>query len=805
MKLFFPPIFKNYGVLGLNARNLLYIKPHNARKSIAFADDKLKTKSFLSTRGVPTAKVFAKIETRSQLQTFDFSTLPSECVLKPNNGFGGEGILILRGRKKGQFLVTGKKPISDQELREHIEDILDGKFSVSNKVDTAFFEQILVPHKCFVPLRPAGLPDIRIIVFNLVPVMAMLRIPTAESEGKANVHLGGVGIGIDMGKGVTTHAAQYHHIVKELPHGIATKGIELPYWDEMLEIAANIQHVTNIGYLAVDLTLDAEKGPMLLEVNARAGLMVQIANMAPLRARLERVQGLTVRSPQHGVQLAKELFGESGDRTKKKVEKPILGPEETITIAGTDFTLEEVCGIAPEQEETVFSSDLLDELLEREAAERIEETSNLYKVKFTLAEKKIASHVRRGTVQGAFRILIGRRDLQGFLIDPSKKTRSQSLVASVLKKDLRGTDRILADIDKALPVLKYLRPTNLEEELVKIRADERYEPLFQMRMITADLDELRGTLNAIQTDTSPLGILLQKKKKELLLRIDLLKSRGNPEKLTQVSELLFGSPSPTLTRFAAEHLSSRIACSLPPPENELISAEDAKHMFEKILEDYGLHDWSVQIKTSMVSDCAVGGRKVYVRKNARFSEAHIRSLIAHEIETHVLTAENGASQPYMILRRGCANYLDTQEGLAIWNQIQVLPEHHEKRYAHAKNVLGIAFAKTHGFADLRKYLHEDLSMSPEKAIRKAIDFKRGCTRAAEPGAFTKGLSYFRGFRAIEKYVKDGGDLRRLYIGKIALEDLELLKSLPELRKPVLLPKSLRAKEQPSKSSKKPRK
>ncbi|MDP7069436.1 MAG: sugar-transfer associated ATP-grasp domain-containing protein, partial [Candidatus Peribacteraceae bacterium] len=164
------PFPSSRGVLGLNARSLLYIKPFNLKKATALADSKLKTKAYLAARGVPVAKLYGRIETRDQVWSFDFSQLPDECVLKPNQGFGGEGIILLRGKdKRGRFLRNGKTPITEQELREHIEDILDGKFSLKGVNDTAFFEQILKPHNCFARFRPVGLPDIRVIVFNLVP------------------------------------------------------------------------------------------------------------------------------------------------------------------------------------------------------------------------------------------------------------------------------------------------------------------------------------------------------------------------------------------------------------------------------------------------------------------------------------------------------------------------------------------------------------------------------------------------------------------------------------------------------------
>ncbi|HRH94222.1 MAG TPA: sugar-transfer associated ATP-grasp domain-containing protein, partial [Candidatus Peribacteria bacterium] len=396
----------------MNARNLLYVRPYNPRKAVAFADDKMKTKAFLSARGIPTARVYARIDNREQLRNFDFSSLPDTCVLKPNYGFGGEGIIILKGRKNGEFLEQGKHPVTKKRMIAHIEDILDGKFSVNGMPDAAFFEKILISHECFLPFRPAGLPDIRIIVFNLIPVMAMIRIPTPQSGGKANVHLGGIGIGMDMSKGTTTYAAQYHHMVTELAHGTPVRGIEIPYWEEMLLISSRIQQMTNIGYLAVDLTIDEEQGPVLLEVNARAGLMVQVANLAPLRARLERVKGIQVSSPEKGVRLAQELFGEKTNRRPREAgdEKPVLGIRETLSFVGEEYSLDVECAIAPESERTVFSPELIDELRQHKLLD-VAEAADTYRAKFTLGGRKIQTAVFAGKTGEPVRAVIGRRDL----------------------------------------------------------------------------------------------------------------------------------------------------------------------------------------------------------------------------------------------------------------------------------------------------------------------------------------------------------------------------------------------------------
>lgn len=797
------PFFSSRGLLGLNARNLLYIKPYNPRKAVAFADDKLKTKAFLAARGIPVAKLYARIESHEQLKTFDFSSLPEECVIKPNNGFGGEGIMILRGRKNGAFLEQGKRPVSDKELREHVEDILDGRYSISGLPDTAFFEKILVPDEAFAPFRPSGLPDIRIVVFNLVPVMAMLRIPTAKSRGKANVHMGGIGIGIDIATGKTTFATQYNRIVHELPHGGSPAGIAIPGWEEILLIASRIQYITNIGYLAVDLTIDEEMGPALLEVNARAGLMVQVANLAPLRARLERVQGVNVTTPEKGVRLAQELFGKKHrrhDEGGEEDERPILGTVETVSVSGAGSAMEIPAAIQPDRDRSVFRQDLIDELLRVHLIEKEEGKEDLYRIRFVLGGRKLQSVIRSGDVaHHDVRAIIGKRDLAGFLIDPAKGTVTKPRSVAP-KEDLRAIDKLLAQFDRELMVLKPLKPVNLSEERERLAADKRYEPIFQYPPLPEDAAEIGERLRMLRTDDSPLGTLLRKKAQELLLRIELLEARGDARRFTQCSSMLFGLPQADLVTAASSILQSQVACDLPPHPDDLLTAAEAVPTFAAVLERYGLHDWQVSVRKKLVADCTVGGNNVYLREGALFSRMHIDALIAHEIETHVLTAENGDHQPYQLLRRGCAGYMDTQEGLAIFNQNRVLSPHHDKRYGPARSVLAVAYALDHSFADTRAYLEDALGYRPEKALSKTIDVKRGLRDTSEAGAFTKGLVYLRGLRAIEQFVTGGGNLASLYVGKVALEDMDLVRQIPELRPPIILPSFLR-----SAVEKKPRK
>lgn len=788
------PFLSSRGVLGLNARNLLYIKPFNPKKAVALADDKLKTKAYLAARGIPVARIYARIETRKQLSTFNFDSLPDHFALKPNFGFGGEGILIIKGRTKdGRFLRQGKHPMSNREMIEHIEDILEGRFSINGMPDTAFFERLLVSHECFTPFRPAGLPDLRIVVFNLVPVMAMLRVPTAQSGGKANVHLGGVGIGIDVAKGITTHATQFNNIVPLLPHGASPSGFEIPFWDEILLIASRIQYYTNIGYLAVDLTIDAEQGPVLLEVNARAGLMVQVANLAPLRTRLERIEGAPVSSPEKGVRMAQDLFGEKvhAKQSNSVPAKPVLSLRETIHVAGDGLTIEVPVAIALDYERTTFSPELVSELVEKGALERTETDEDTYRAKFTLEGKKIQTLIQSGDVAiPGVRAVIGQRELSGFLIDPSKK-KEASLVRSKVKENLQAIDRLLAQIDREFLLLKLIKPVNLEDERRILEQDASYSPMFQYPEISGDIDDAERRLQNLAIDDSPMGQLLSKKRDSLLERFALIRARGDSEAFTQASKELFGEPTDDLLADARSYLATQIACDLPVPPDEMIEAKKAAALFTQTLEGYGLHDWDVKIRDTLVADCTVGAQSVYVRSGAKFSKEHLHALIAHEIETHVLTSENGAGQPFELFRRGFGHYLDTQEGLAIYNQNRILSANHERRFSPAKGVLALEFALSHSFAETRAFLFEELGYTKEKALTNTMQMKRGLQDTALPGAFTKTLVYFRGWRSIELFVSGGGDLHRLYIGKITLDDLALAERVPGLKPPVLLPLFLR--------------
>lgn len=335
--------FKNSRkLLGMNSRNLQFIRPYNRRRAKRLADDKLFSKRVLRKNNLAVPKLIAKIKTREELENFDWNILPDSFALKPNRGFGGEGIVVVYGRSKkqpGAWVKADRSRVTISDLKNHIQNILDGSFSLSGIPDIAFFEERLQLLKLFKPYAYKGIPDIRVIVFNKVPVMAMLRLPTQESGGKANLQQGAIGVGIDMATGITTTAIQgKNKFIEKLSNSrLALSGIRIPYWKGILTLATRAQEISHLGFLGADIAIDKELGPVILELNARPGLSIQLANLAGLKERLERVTGLKIKTLEKGVRVGMDLFGgEVQEEVEEISGRKVIGTVEKVKLIGKE-------------------------------------------------------------------------------------------------------------------------------------------------------------------------------------------------------------------------------------------------------------------------------------------------------------------------------------------------------------------------------------------------------------------------------------------------------------------------------------
>ncbi len=283
---------RDAGLLGMNRRNAEYIMRYNHRSAYPLVDDKLLTKRLAEEYSIPTPRLYHVIEYHGDLAGLkDVLADRRNFVVKPARGAGGSGIVLINERTKSGFIKQNGEAISWIDLTYHISDILSGIHSLGGLEDRAFIEALIQPDPVFDAVNYHGVPDIRIIAYRGVPVMGMLRLPTRESDGKANLHRGAVGVGIDISEGTTLAGVHRAGIITHHPDtGHPLTGIPVPHWDVMLSIAARASDMTHLGYLGVDLVIDLERGPMLLEMNARPGLQIQIANQMGLRRRLELIE-----------------------------------------------------------------------------------------------------------------------------------------------------------------------------------------------------------------------------------------------------------------------------------------------------------------------------------------------------------------------------------------------------------------------------------------------------------------------------------------------------------------------------------
>lgn len=290
---------KRLGILAMNRRNTECILDLNPRAAYPIVDEKRRMHELCQSIDVPTPEIYAVIERHSQIRR-----LPklleglNDFVLKPNRGAGGRGILVVLGKEGDNYLRHNGNLLSFDELRQHISDTLSGLYSLGGRPDAVIVQQRVDLDPAFRAISYQGIGDIRVIAYKTIPAMAMLRLPTKKSGGRANLHQGGIGAGVDLETGITHHAVMNNRMAEKHPDtGESVIGFQVPHWEDILDMSRRVAENLQLGYVGVDLVLDSRRGPLLLEANARPGLAIQIANnrgllhrFAEIDAELERVE-----------------------------------------------------------------------------------------------------------------------------------------------------------------------------------------------------------------------------------------------------------------------------------------------------------------------------------------------------------------------------------------------------------------------------------------------------------------------------------------------------------------------------------
>jgi len=416
-------------ILGMNARYKYTKMNEYSAKRYGFS--KLKTKDLLTENNIQTAQVFHIFTSLDDIENINWDIIPVPFVIKPASGSAGKGIWVITKKlaNKSIWKNSHGDKITEDDLNFHISNILDGEFSTWGSKHKAIIEEMIPPHPDLSKYSYKGTPDIRVVVFNSVPVMAMARIPTKESDGKANLDQGAIGLGIDMATGKTTYAVKGKK--ERITHFPGTKkkvsGIKIPHWNNILEIAVKAANAAGYKFMGADIFIHPEKGPMIVELNGYPGLSIQICNRAGLKRRIERVEGLEIATAKQGVKVSQALFTHNfSDQEKIHDGVQVISTQPNVTILDEKRRKHETealvnTGRYRSAISEKFAHDLglfdIDDLLWRQQ-ESIEGKVPVVEIKMQIRDKKIntAMIVVKKLNKTKHKIELGRKDIQGFLI-----------------------------------------------------------------------------------------------------------------------------------------------------------------------------------------------------------------------------------------------------------------------------------------------------------------------------------------------------------------------------------------------------
>ncbi len=304
--------FRDNGILGMNRRNAAYTLAQNPRKYYPLVDDKLRTKQLLEENDLPTPVLYFEFHHQFEVRYLRQIKHLRQFAVKPARGAEGRGILVFADKSADGWITTGGQTLKTEDIEYHVANILAGLYSLSGVDDHAFMEYFVQSHPVFRSVTAQGVPDIRVIVYRGVPVMAMLRLPTLESHGKANLHQGAVGAGIDMLTGITLGGVHKNELVTKHPDTRSDiAGHRIPFWDYILEASVKTFKIFKMGYFGIDFVIDKDLGPLILELNARPGLSIQLANrrgLLPCLQAVDRTRNVESLSDDARLQISRDIL-----------------------------------------------------------------------------------------------------------------------------------------------------------------------------------------------------------------------------------------------------------------------------------------------------------------------------------------------------------------------------------------------------------------------------------------------------------------------------------------------------------------
>jgi len=340
-------------------------------------------------------------------------------------------------------------------------------------------------------------------------------------------------------------------------------------------------------------------------------------------------------------------------------------------------------------------------------------------------------------------------------------------------------DNKICSIDKKIDVLSAIKPANLNQEKEKVFADNNYNPQFEYKKLSFDPAELMEELSSIKFDDSTLSKIFKAKKDEILKKIDLCESIGKPN-FTQKSINRYSKPKKKSINLAKKEL-----CKIRfEKESNKLGYSMVKEILQSRLEQYNL-SWKVKVVNSLADEATAEKEDtLFLRKDVLISKQRLMTMIRHDIDCHILKAENGKYQPFKIFNRGFPGYLATEEGLAI-HMVNELGIKTRKIFFPQIRVILTDIALSASFSDIFKEALR-YGFTEENAWNLCSRIKRGLKDTSKQGAFTKDAIYYPNSLRIKNFLRNN-PIEDLYYGKVSLEFLDEVRNMGGLKKPRYLP------------------
>lgn len=804
----------------MNRRNNVYIRWFNPKRSIRLANNKYQSKTFLSRRAIPVPKNYAYLKTQADLNQLDFDNFPSwvtSFVMKPNHGSKWQWIYIVKEIKRPdpnqniitqdrssfwkikptsinrwyEFLVKEER-ITEEALKKIISRMLDGRYSSQRRPDSVILEEKLIPSKWFSSFCEYGLADIRIIMFNLVPVLAMLRMPTALSWWKANLAQGGVGFGIDIVTGrINTLYHAWQTYTKKFPDPRSHfyyQGIE--YRQQVLEHSANAQYFVNSGYLWMDWVI-TKNWPKLLEINARSGLEIQNINNQPLLHIMRKIEDINITDPQKWLEISKSLFWK--ERISTKAPQNVIYLSQLWKLYYTrnnkKKSLATTVNIDLQQKQNSASKSIFKKLedvsnISLNLWENITPISNINFV--------LDTNIKWNTV------VLWQENIWNYYIKPEyKKTKFTKVFASdaYLKEEipwLKLMDNKLSTISRALNLTSILNPINYLDEFDKfIAAKWNYNPQFvynfptykYLKGLDEELDDINNRYRQKDYFSSKISQLFYDKVDELHSKIQLLIAykKQDINNIKLYNDLLFWTIDEELLQKSYEVLKNNKTRT--KQTNEFVDAWYVKKVVSDILE-----------KRKFKHRVIVGGNKsrmsvsfsrstiiVRIAWSSMYKKRELPWILAHELEVHARRYLAGKETGRHILRQWTAQYIITEEWLAVYSSEQAIQKELSKfrnvnsygKYILSHQAESLSFAECYDYIHTMKWYYKS-TRSYKWFFDKILKQKKWIKDTSQTWFYGKDRVYAK-WHDLVSSLTDKEREKLISIWKIKYEDLDYFK------------------------------